>query len=300
MSSTPSNSSEAAPEDNLSSRSSPRTRKGGPRTVAGKRAVSQNATKHAITSNNPVAGGEDQAQWESFRDDFVAYYEPVGAPEEVLVNKLTLAHWVQFRITRAEVDSINRQHDALEERARNQPQPPYQTLEEKMLTEAGCDIKGAVDLLDGLTKIDSSARIGWQQQHAGALIIFCSLNDHTKTPTEELDMNCGLTAGSLREWISRLGSDRGQTFEELVALAVKTGREILARQALRVENIEKSRIKRASVTLLPTQGEMDKFIKYDAHQERKIRQTLAQLEILQRNRSGEDLLPPLRVTISED
>jgi hypothetical protein len=224
----------------------------------------------------------------------------VGAPEEVLVNKLTLLHWVQFRITRAEVDSINRQHDALEERARNQPQPPYQTLEEKTLTEAGCDINGAVDLLDGLSKIDSNARIGWQQQHAGALIIFSSLNDHTKTPTEELDMNCGLTAGSLREWILRLGSGRGQTLEEMVALAVKTGRDILACQALRAENIEKSRIERARVTLLPSLGEMDRFIKYDAHLERKIARTLAQLEILQRSRSGEDLPPPIRVAISEE
>jgi hypothetical protein len=56
MSSIPSNSDEAAPDDNLSSRSSPRTSKGGPRTVAGRRAVSQNATKHAITSNSPVKG----------------------------------------------------------------------------------------------------------------------------------------------------------------------------------------------------------------------------------------------------
>jgi hypothetical protein len=86
----------------------------------------------------------------------------------------------------------------------------------------------------------------------------------------------------------------------MVALAVKTGREILARQALRVENIEKSRIERASVTLLPSLGEMDKFTKYDAHQERKIARTLGQLEILQRSRSGEDLPPPIRVAISEE
>jgi hypothetical protein len=203
MSSPPSNPEDAEPRDDLGSSTAPQSRGGGPRTESGKQAVSQNATKHAITSNNPVAGGEDPLQWESFREDFFTYYEPIGAPEEVLVNKLALSHWVQFRIVRAEVESITRQHDALEERARNQPHPPYQTLEESTLTEVGCDIKGAVDLLDGLSKIDSSARIGWQQQHAGALIIICSLNDHTNTPTEELDHNWGLTAGSLREWISR-------------------------------------------------------------------------------------------------
>ena len=97
-----------------------------------------------------------------------------------------------------------------------------------------------------------------------------------------------------------LGSDRGQTLEEMVALAVKTGRQILARQTLRAENIEKSRIKRASVTILPSLGEMDKFIKYDAHQERKIARTLAQLEILQRSSFGEDLPPPIQVAISEE
>jgi hypothetical protein len=57
---------------------------------------------------------------------------------------------------------------------------------------------------------------------------------------------------------------------------------------------------RASVTVLPPPIEMEKFIKYDGHYERKIARTLGQLEILQRSRSREDLPPPIRVAISEE
>jgi hypothetical protein len=42
-------------------------KRSGPKTAAGKRAVSQNATTHGITSLSPVAGGEDAAEWEEFK-----------------------------------------------------------------------------------------------------------------------------------------------------------------------------------------------------------------------------------------
>jgi hypothetical protein len=269
--------------------------------VAGRRAVSQNATKHAITSNSPVAGGEDQAQWESFRDDFAAYYTPVGAPEEVLVNKLALANWVQFRITRAEVDSINRERRAMEARAESYPTEPVETFKEKMLKDGDCDIESAVDLLDRLTLLDASTDVGGSGYDAGALV-FYSTPDKTydELSTEKEIDAWGPTAGILRDWISKFSAAHDRTFAQGVETAVRTGRGILAAQKLRAENVGKYRALRAKLTVLPPPVEMDKFVKYDAHQERKIARTLGQLEILQRSRSGQDIPPPIRVAVSEE
>ena len=300
MSSIPSSSDEAAPDGDLSSRSSPGNPKGGPRTVAGRRAVSQNATKHAITSNSPVAGGEDQAQWESFRDDFAAYYAPVGAPEEVLVNKLALAQWVQFRIIRAEVDSINRERRAMDVRAQSYPVEPVETVVEELLEKVDCDIENAVDLLDRLTLLDASTDVGDQSYDAGALVFASTPKRAMDGTTSDEGDAWGPTAGSFRDWISKFSAAHDRTFDQAVETSVRTGRDILAAQKLRAENIEKIRALRAKLTVLPPPVEMEKYIKYDAHQERKIARTLGQLETLQRLRSGQDLLPPIRVAISEE
>jgi hypothetical protein len=79
----------------------------GPRTEAGKAASSRNALKHGMTAKSYLVFDES---W----DDFVAFhgllrhdYEPQGAAEEEIVERIVLAAWCLRRAWRAEAAITN-------------------------------------------------------------------------------------------------------------------------------------------------------------------------------------------------
>jgi len=50
----------------------------GPKTAAGKAAVSQNAVKHGLFAHEAVIHGESQADFDLHREAFLAEYRPEG------------------------------------------------------------------------------------------------------------------------------------------------------------------------------------------------------------------------------
>ena len=53
---------------------------GGPKTAAGKAAVSRNAVKHGITSASPVIPGmESDEEWQAYRSGIIESLEPEGS-----------------------------------------------------------------------------------------------------------------------------------------------------------------------------------------------------------------------------
>jgi len=65
---------------------------GGPKSKAGKAAVSRNALKHGIMSPHPVIieGIETEAAWHRFRHGIVENLAPEGALEEDLAESIAL------------------------------------------------------------------------------------------------------------------------------------------------------------------------------------------------------------------
>lgn len=75
----------------------------GPKTEIGKSISSKNATVYGLRSALPVIDGEDPAEYNDFRNDMIAQFEPVGPMETLLVDRIVHAAWRIRRIGVIEV-----------------------------------------------------------------------------------------------------------------------------------------------------------------------------------------------------
>ena len=71
----------------------------GPKTAEGKAAVSQNAVKHGLFAAEAVISVEDPADYELYRDKYLAELLPVGMVESMLAERVVSLSW---RLKRAE------------------------------------------------------------------------------------------------------------------------------------------------------------------------------------------------------
>ena len=72
----------------------------GPKTAEGKAKVSKNAVKHGLFAEEAVITGENAADYEAYRDEFLAEMRPVGAVETMLVERFVSLAWRLMRAQR--------------------------------------------------------------------------------------------------------------------------------------------------------------------------------------------------------
>ena len=65
----------------------------GPKTPAGKAAVSLNAVTHGLSAQTVVLHNEPAAEYEAELNHYHAHFQPLGKPECDLVRQLAAAHW---------------------------------------------------------------------------------------------------------------------------------------------------------------------------------------------------------------
>ncbi|MHC4424882.1 MAG: hypothetical protein ACYSYV_02160 [Planctomycetota bacterium] len=98
----------------------------GPRTAEGKAAVSQNAVKHGLFSSEALVEGENQADFDLFREEMLAELAPIGALESMLAERFVNLSW---RLKRAE----RMQNQAIDVMiAQDGPSPLAQRLKESL------------------------------------------------------------------------------------------------------------------------------------------------------------------------
>ena len=89
------------------SASAPLTRNAtGPRTPVGKERSKHNALKHGIFSKVIVLKNEPKAEFDALLRGFQQYFQPVGTPEEVLVEQMAVEKWRLRRLLSAEAKLI--------------------------------------------------------------------------------------------------------------------------------------------------------------------------------------------------
>ena len=78
----------------------------GPRTAQGKRPAKYNAVKHGILSNAVLEDRESKAEYDRLLNGCIDYFQPEGALEEILVEKLATLFWRYRRLLRTETVKI--------------------------------------------------------------------------------------------------------------------------------------------------------------------------------------------------
>jgi hypothetical protein len=92
------------------------TNGGGPATQNGKAVERWNATRHGISSTQPVVPGlEEQEDWESHLEGIVENLSPVGHLEVTLAERVALLSWRLHRVTRFETGAIAISQETIED-----------------------------------------------------------------------------------------------------------------------------------------------------------------------------------------
>jgi hypothetical protein len=91
--------------------------KRGPRTPAGKKAVSRNAVKHGVRSPHPfiIEGLESPEEWEEFKLGIIESWQPLGMQELELAINVAWDHWKLRRCRLNENALLSKQVDETEE-----------------------------------------------------------------------------------------------------------------------------------------------------------------------------------------
>ena len=105
----------------MSSKEVAKRSRSGPKTPAGKLAVSFNASNHGIRSPRPVvAAYESENAWKTHREAIIESLAPVGGMEEALAERVALCTWRLNRVTVYETESIAQEQEGILEEVRNE------------------------------------------------------------------------------------------------------------------------------------------------------------------------------------
>src|SRR5215470_11552958 len=86
----------------------------GPRTAAGKTRASRNATRHGVLSKAVILKDESSAEYQELLDGLRETFQPEGALEDLLVEKLATTSWRLRRVLIAESAEVQRNVESYE------------------------------------------------------------------------------------------------------------------------------------------------------------------------------------------
>lgn len=274
----------------------------GPRSAAGKAVSRMNATRHGILSEQVVASGfmikESAREFRALHKRFYEDLDPVGPMEEMLVDQIVTTQWRLRRVLRAEKGEVALSVDA-DYRKRNQRDPVMQWL----LWGASLDPAGSMS-----ESAMGNAMLARRLEEARAVV--------------ERD---GVLSGEAIQcvMVGNKPNTISKRLEDLLSWFANNP-ENLEPADLRVRHLEQVskffdselnhlKIKeeecdewewyekeaRLDACALPPIEVLDKIARYETRLLRQLARAMAQLERLQRMRSGEAVPPPLSVNFSE-
>lgn len=289
----------------------------GPKTEAGKAVVKLNALKHGLLSKEIVIkegdGKENEGEYNGLIESLVDQCVPVGAMEEMLVERIAACYWRLRRAARFEVGVLREELD----RAISDYKPlitwkdnevdlfaQYESLveDEKQVIRGN---KHCIKLLkDGLAidrEYEESMGIGmWLYYHT-----LISLKYVTETWTDpDLDAERfdeqEMTLQEMRDFLLKKGWNddtlRKNFIEQDLDGMKDCEKRIEDLKRLKCNaKLEASRL--IQTKSLPDAFTMDRILRYETAIERQFYRALNQLERLQRQRAGDAVPPPISVEI---
>lgn len=281
----------------------------GPRTATGKRRSSRNALKHGIFSRELLVEGESRRQFDSILKGFTEQLQPIGAVEELLVEKLAILSLREQRLLIAESAEIRRSTEFMEWDQYNRD---GQELSEAVGAHK-MDFGGPSPVLVpiGIVHKLENPRI-----RAGCLQFLNELRRRAEKCGFDQDRDSKVLAtlhggpvGLWKQYLKELQQaederargghvssplskqDALQGFERDIRQLTVFG----AAQAI-IED-ERTKLRRLCLRV-PESPTLDRLMRYEAHLSREFDRALSRLERLQRMRLGQPGPPTLRVELN--
>jgi hypothetical protein len=284
--------------------------KGGVRTPEGKAITRYNALKHGLLAREIVVtvgdGAEDPAEFAALSQELKGQFQPQGALEEMLVEKVAVAYWRLRRAHRYEAGLMRGELDTAADRFYGQTKWNGEK-EHKTDDQIDAQIKEEEEGLaywqkdtNDLTKMHKEGRplediYSWEENWEW---LQEKVNDLLP---EDLDCEDGFGPKELRDC---LNDHANWSDDDIWQALIDDCGERVARHRQRIEALEKEREKnRQKIEILkmlgyiPSRDELDRLLRYEGAIERQFYKALNQLERLQRLRAGDNVPAPVQVDV---
>ena len=275
--------------------------KRGPKTKAGKEIVRLNAVRHGVLSTTPVIPDlEKKEDWEAHRAGIIESLDPRGHLEAILAERIAQVTWRLSRLTRYETDSIALAQERVEEdlahgaemvaRLRGEePGISEPDAEEDLEFEMDCLrlLERLPDLPDEapLSADTASATLSMVGAQVGVPDLEIFSFDGAPDGVAEEDFD-GWTARLVRQGLEAIAAYAEREPKDLATEVVwNVGKAVVIKTVTarrRAKDLGYMRRER----LLPDSATLDKVMRYEAHLNRQLNQTLHELEALQARRQG--------------
>jgi len=282
-------------------------RRGGPRTERGKERSSKNSLKHGIFAKVVLLRSERTGQFHALLQGFRDYFQPVGMPEEILIETLAISKWRSRRALNAEKAEIEREkslNSRTIERKKREMEEAANLINSSATLQFGMlhrlrnplVIKTCIEILesfqlqvmargfDPVKDYQALAKVYGAVALKDIFMIYELCNDPGPLAQEESFKEFDLPA-----------EERRKKFADYLQGEIDRYRQLEGIFALLSDEDATMETESASV---PEPQRLDRLLRYTASLDREFDRTLSQLERLQRIRKGQPVPPPLNVNVS--
>lgn len=286
----------------------------GPRTQQGKERSKRNSIKYGIFSDVVVLKSESKADFDQLLNAFYKDRRPVGALEELLVNKLAVLWWRLRRVWTAETAEIRAgaefvQWDGNERNRQDAAELPQLSCNGGLTRwianpEA---LQGCLNLLEELK--ESLEEEGFCPEFDKSILKKLYGNYIQDEDDNEVETWKKTPFDSYLAWLDTSECSDEERKEEGYASPKKCKDNFLEEVNEEIQWLERYRKEYAKVWAfkleleslrrsIPEGPQLDRLLRYEAAIVRDIDRTLNQLERLQRMRLGQLVPPPINLNMS--
>jgi len=283
---------------------------GGVKTPEGKAIAKYNALKHGLLAKEVVVtvgeGAEDPAEFAALSQELMGQFQPQGALEEMLVEKIVVAYWRLRRACRYEVGLIRQELDAATDRFYNKTKwdggKEHKTDEQidaeiAQEREAVACWRKDKDDLSRMHKEGALLEDTYQWEENWELLCEKVID----LLPEDADSEDGIGPKELRECLNKSAD---WSDDDIWKALIDDCAGRVAQHQGRIEALEREKEKnRQRIETLkvlgnvPSRNELDRLLRYEGAIERQFYKALNQLERLQRFRAGDNVPAPIQVDV---
>lgn len=209
---------------------------------------------------------------------------------------IAMTYWRHRRVIRAESAAIDAHFEEIDDADRQARE--FAWSEEEFFYENRSELEPGIAFLRSLADLDADTPITGNQFSDVLIVLpFSGL----ATPSEVFAGDYPeppLTAGSVRDYVAGVAKEYGVTYDSFVHELCTNARVRIGLGEISVAERERERKQLERAALLRTPAEMDRFIRGEAHLDRRLDKLHQRLELLQRLRSGQDVPAPFRIHIT--
>jgi hypothetical protein len=291
---------------------------GGPNTEEGKAVVRWNATRHGISSPEPVVPGlENTEDWKRHLEGIIDNLSPVGHLEINLAERVALLSWRLHRVTRYETGAVAISQETIEddihERDRFLSALRHKHLESTHPEDIRFEAKYHKQSHSALRRFPSLGVDKTLKGTDASSVVWGVLMEAKKASGRDIDVEAldlpgvpedamieelpAMKVADVRGCVEAIAAYVSLDPDDLLDLATyKAGCEARG-AAIRKDEMEREIASKVRERILPDEKTLEKISRYEAHLSRQLYQALHELENLQKHRTTGEGVPLLRMDV---